>query len=142
MKIPKIMLTSWITAPDKLFVAKNPENRTGIVHGNTTPVGIATHPNFILRYVVNVKTIGVIMNGINISGLKTIGNPNIIGSLMLNNDGATASGVNVLISALDFFNRIKINIAKTNDKTDPEPPIKTKLSINEFVKNAFGACPC
>lgn len=80
-------MTADNTAPERLFVAKNPPITGGVTHGGIT-VAAGTSPVDVAKYATVTKTIGVRINGINITGFKTIGRPNIVGSLMLKTPGA------------------------------------------------------
>ena len=66
------------------------------------------------------------MNGIAMIGLNTTGNPNIIGSFMLNNPGIIDS----FPSSLYCLDLEKYSIVQTNPRVKPEPPKVMNWSIN------------
>ncbi|MNI89209.1 hypothetical protein D3C73_1465820 [compost metagenome] len=85
-----------------------------------------TRPTLIARYATTADIVGAAINGININGFITIGNPNSIGSFILNIPGPTASLPKALFCS--DFAIVSINITKPIVK--PDPVTVTKLAPN------------
>ena len=99
-------------------VARYAKTPGGITHGTATNVG-GIKPIFVKPKAIAAVIGGIINQGITYSGFNTIGRPNVIGSLMLNNPIGAPSFAIVLESSR--FEKSRIAIIKPS--VIPEPPI-------------------
>ena len=95
-----------------------PEMIGGVVQGMMTPLQIGTRPILITTQVTMILNIGTKINGIAMTGFKTIGRPKITGSLIPKIPGTMANLPRPLIRC-DLQND---SIAINRDNVDPAPP--------------------
>ena len=79
-------------------VAKNPNNKGGIVHG-TSKTTRGQNPIVVKNQPIVNPTAGTIKNGIPKIGFNTIGKPKVIVSLILNNPGTSDNEAIALLSS-------------------------------------------
>lgn len=77
------------------FVARNAPIGPGKVHG-TEATTLFTSPSSVAIHAITAQIIGLSTKGIKSTGFRIIGQPKIIGSLMLNNAGTNATLPSVL----------------------------------------------
>ena len=98
---------------------------------------MCTPIHVISRYETTAIAIGATINGTNRNGLRIIGVPKMIGSLMLNNPGTAET----LVIVLSCFDLAKINPAMINPSVAPAPPIHTNHCRN-CSGTMYGISPC
>ena len=90
-----------------------------------------------MKYAIMMLTTGVRIKGINITGLRTIGRPKIIGSLMPKIPGATE----IFARSLIRFELQNKSIAISRESVEPPPPKVAKKVSNSRLTMLGSAAP-
>ena len=125
MTTPMAIMIAWKIPPCHPE-ERNPEMIGGVVQGIMIPFVIGTIPIFITTQVTTILNIGTRMNGIAITGFKTIGSPKMMGSLIPKIPG----NMDNLPSCLILDDLQKASIAIISDNVDPAPPYVAKRFWN------------
>jgi PTS system cellobiose-specific IIC component len=129
-----LMLIPFLVSPVVAVTLAYFGMKTGLVAKLPGIAAPWTSPAFFGAFIASVTaTTGLTKNGININGFITIGVPNIIGSLILNNAGPNDNFPSSFKCALLAFNIINI----TRPSVPPDPPILTNIS-NIFCETMLG----
>ena len=136
ISIPTAIFTSDKTiARQSPPVAKKALITGGITQMTETATGF-TNSAMVAKYAIVAITQGAKIIGIMYKGFKTIGTPNITGSLILKIPGA-------ILSCATFFNSARLEnnrMAPSIIKVAPEPPINTKaLKLPDTHLNGQGS---